>query len=118
MNSLDEILHFSEIFDMQTNESGTLLVLFVFSLVWQLVDTTLDDEGLLELTPENNSRWPVKPQDMNLDVDNMHDEIRKEHRQSLQAINSIMVIELIGQFMQNKTTSRILYLARQNMSGL
>ncbi|XP_073030533.1 mediator of RNA polymerase II transcription subunit 33A-like isoform X1 [Primulina eburnea] len=115
MNSLDEILHFSEILDMQTNESGTLLVLFVFSLVWQLVDTTLDDEGLLELTPENNSRWPVKPQDMDLDVDNMHDEKRKEHRQSLQAINSIVVIELIGQFLQNKTTSRILYLARQNM---
>ncbi|KAL0348790.1 UNVERIFIED_CONTAM: Mediator of RNA polymerase II transcription subunitA [Sesamum angustifolium] len=114
MNSLDQVLHLSQIFGLQANEAGALLVMFVFSIAWQLVDAALDDEGLLELT-ENDPRWPVKPQDMQVDVHNMYEEKRKEYRERFRTINTIMAIQLLGQFLQNKVTSRILYLARQNM---
>ncbi|KAI3469504.1 hypothetical protein Pfo_026167 [Paulownia fortunei] len=114
MNSLDKVLNLSQIFGLQANEAGALLVLFVFSIVWQLVDAALDDEELLQLT-ENDPRWPVKPQDMEIDVHNMYEEKRTEYSERLQTINTIMAVELIGQFLQNKVTSRILYLARQNM---
>ncbi|CAA2988545.1 mediator of RNA polymerase II transcription subunit 33A isoform X1 [Olea europaea subsp. europaea] len=116
MDSLDAILHFSQIFGVRANKAGTFLVLFIFSIIWQLVDASLDDDGLLHLTPEKNSIWPTKPQEMQVDIPNNYDEKRIEHKERLLTINSIMAVELIGQFLQNKVTSRILYLARQNMS--
>ncbi|KAL2508911.1 Mediator of RNA polymerase II transcription subunit 33A [Forsythia ovata] len=116
MNSLDTILNFSQTFSPQANEPGVHLVQFVFSIVWQLVDASLDDEGLLQLTPENQSKWPTRPQDMDVDGHDSYGEKNNEHRDRLKTCNSVMAIELIGQFLQNKVTSRILYLARQNMS--
>ncbi|KAL3812720.1 hypothetical protein ACJIZ3_013988 [Penstemon smallii] len=114
MNSLDSVLHLSQIFGKQANEAGSLLVLFVFTIVWQLVNAALDDEGLLQLT-ESEPPWSVKHQDMEIDIHNMYNEKRKEYIERLQSMNTIMTIELIGQFLQNKVTSRLLYLARQNM---
>ncbi|KAL2486958.1 Mediator of RNA polymerase II transcription subunit 33A [Abeliophyllum distichum] len=116
MNSLYTILNFSQIFSPQENEPGVHLVQFLFSIVWQLVDASLDDEGLLQLTPEKQSKWPSGPQDMDVDGHDSHSEKNNEHRDRLKTYNTVMAIELIGQFLQNKVTSRILYLARQNMS--
>lgn len=114
MISLDNVLHLSKIFGLHVNEAGALLVLFVFSIVWQLVDAALDDEGLLQLT-EDDPKWPVKPQDMEVDVFDIYEEKRKEYCERLRTVNTDIALELIGQFLQNKVTSRILYLARQNM---
>ncbi|KAL6971432.1 hypothetical protein U1Q18_031108 [Sarracenia purpurea var. burkii] len=115
MNSIDNVLHLSQIFGLQASEPGILVVEFIFSIVWQLLDASLDDEGLLELIPEKKSRW-VKSQDMELDGDDdNYDEKKLEHQERLQKLNTVMAIELIGQFLQDKVTSRILYLARQNM---
>ncbi|KAL8515393.1 hypothetical protein ACS0TY_014193 [Phlomoides rotata] len=114
MISLDNVLRLTQIFGLQANEAGALLVLFVFSIVWQLVDAALDDEGLLQLT-ENDPKWPVKPQDMEVDGHDIYDEKRKEYCERLRTVNTIIAVELVGQFLQNKITSKILYLARQNM---
>ncbi|CAI9778891.1 unnamed protein product [Fraxinus pennsylvanica] len=88
MNLLDTILNFCQICTLLTNEPSVHLVQFVFSIVWKLVDASLDDEGLLQLTPEKQSQWSTEPQDMDIDA---------------------------MMFLQNKVTSRILYLARQNI---
>ncbi|KAL3626204.1 hypothetical protein CASFOL_029753 [Castilleja foliolosa] len=116
MHAIDKALDLSHTFGLQANEAGTQLVLFIFSIVWQLVDASLDDEGLLELT-ETDPKWPVQHQDMDIDGHNKYDEKKKEYSKRLQTINTVMAVELIGQFLQNKVTSRILYLARQNMCG-
>ncbi|GMP56604.1 hypothetical protein CsSME_00021025 [Camellia sinensis var. sinensis] len=115
INLIDNILHLSQIFGLQASEPGIVLVEFIFSIVWQLLDASLDDEGLLERTPEQKSQWLNKPQDMEVDSDDNYDEKRTEHQDRLLNLNTVMAIELIGQFLQNKVTSRILYLARQNM---
>lgn len=114
MISLDNVLGLSQIFGLQANEAGALLVLFVFSIVWQLVDAALDDEGLLQLT-ENDPKWPVKPQHMEVDFHDIYEEKRKDYCERLRTVNTVISLELIGQFLQNKVTSRILYLARRNM---
>lgn len=117
MFSLDEILNLSRVFGLQANEASALLVLFIFSIVWQLVDAALDDEGLLQLT-ETEPKWPVKPQDMEVDENDIFEGKRKEYNERLRAINTIFAIELLGEFFQNKVTSKILHLARQNMLEL
>ena len=118
MNLIDNVLHFSQIFGLLGSEPGIVVVEYIFSTVWQLLDASLDDEGLLELTPEKKSKWITKSQDMEVDSDENYDEKRIQYQERLQNINTLTAIELIGQFLQNKVTSRILYLARQNMSEL
>ncbi|XVF64981.1 hypothetical protein PTKIN_Ptkin09bG0210200 [Pterospermum kingtungense] len=116
MKSIDDSLHLFEIFGLQATEPGIVVVEFIFSIVWQLLDASLDDEGLLELTEERVSRWAIKPQEMEIDGHDIYDEKKIEYHERLRNFNTTMAIEIIGQFLQNKVTSRILYLARRNMS--
>ncbi|KAJ4954696.1 hypothetical protein NE237_011479 [Protea cynaroides] len=115
LKSVDDVLHLSQIFGLQASEPGILAVEFVFSVVWQLLDASLDDERLLELTPEKQPRWATRPQDMEIDGHDSFDGKRTEHCEKLHKTNMVMAIELIGQFLQNEVTSKLLYLARQNM---
>ncbi|CAK9161890.1 unnamed protein product [Ilex paraguariensis] len=115
MKSIDTALHLSQTFGLQASEPGILMVEVVFSIVWQLLDASLDDEGLLELLPEKKHRWETKPQDVEVDGHGSYAEKRMEHQDRLQNINTVMAIELIGRFLQNRATSRILYLAQRNM---
>ncbi|GLT81473.1 hypothetical protein SLA2020_528570 [Shorea laevis] len=115
MKSIDAVLHLSEIFGLQAREPGILVVEFIFSIVWQLLDASLDDEGLLELTLEGTSKWSIKCPDMDIDTFDRYNEKKIEHHERLQKMNTTMAVEIIGQFLQNKVTSRILYLARRNM---
>ncbi|XP_007034585.2 PREDICTED: mediator of RNA polymerase II transcription subunit 33A [Theobroma cacao] len=115
MKSIDATLHLSEIFGLQAMEPGILVVEFIFSIVWQLLDASLDDEGLLELTAERMSRWAIISQEMEIDGHDVYDEKKIEYHERLRNFNTTMAIEIIGRFLQNKITSRILYLARRNM---
>ncbi|CAN4113485.1 unnamed protein product [Withania somnifera] len=114
VNLLDSVLHLTEVFGMHADEPGVLVVEIIFSIVWQLLDASLDDEGLLQLTPEKKSRWPTKPEDTEIDGC-IADMERNEHKERLRNSNTLLAIELIGQFLQNKGTARILYLVQRNM---
>lgn len=114
MNYIDDILHLSETFGVQDQEPGSILLAFIFSIVWQLVDTSLDEEGLLDLTSNKRSKWPSRSHDM--DIDGLENPVnRNDNYDVLEKANTEMAIELIQEFMQNKVTSRILHLASQNM---
>ncbi|XP_057461528.1 mediator of RNA polymerase II transcription subunit 33A-like [Actinidia eriantha] len=115
MKSIDEVLHLSQIFSLPTSEPGLLIVGFAFSIVWRLLDASLDDEGLLALTPEKKSRWLTGTQDMEIDSHDSFNEKRTGRHEGLCKINTVMAVEIIGEFLKHKVTSRILYLARQNM---
>ncbi|WJZ87031.1 hypothetical protein VitviT2T_006438 [Vitis vinifera] len=112
MKFIDSVLHLSLAFGLQASEPGILVVEFIFSMVLMLLDASLDDEGLIELTPEKKSKWA---NDMEIDSHDDYDEKRTDLHERLQKINTVMAIDLIGQFLQNKATSKILYLARRNM---
>ncbi|KAL4588205.1 hypothetical protein LXL04_001087 [Taraxacum kok-saghyz] len=116
MESIDKALHLSQRFGIPSTEPGLLLVEFVFAIVWQLLDASIDDEGLMELVPEKRSTWPIKPQDMEIDDHNIGEKKIDRHER-LYKTNTTLAIEIIGQLYQNKVTSRILSLARQNMPG-
>ncbi|KAI4342777.1 hypothetical protein MLD38_027361 [Melastoma candidum] len=117
LEPIDAAMQLSEIFGLPQGEAGITVMGFVFSVVWQLLDASLDDEGLLELTTEKNSQWNVKSLEMEIDGDGTYDEKWPESHWKLQNSNTTMAIELIVQFLQDGVTSRILYLARQNLPG-
>lgn len=115
MESINEVLQFYQMFGVQSSEPGLLVVEFIFALVWELLDASLDDEGLLELTPEEKSRWPTRSQDMEIDYVDSFDGKRRESQAALSKINTVMAVEIIADFFRNKVTSQILFLARRNM---
>ena len=115
MKSIDAVLHLSDIFGLSQSEPGILVVEFMFSVIWQLLDASLDDEGLLELTPEKKSTWATLYQEMEVDRLDNYDSKKTEHHEKLQSLNTVMAIEMIGQFLQDKISSRLLYLACQNL---
>nr|GEZ57946.1 mediator of RNA polymerase II transcription subunit 33A-like [Tanacetum cinerariifolium] len=114
MESIDDVLHLSQRFSILSKEPGLLLVEFVFAIVWQLLDASLDDEGLLELVPEKKSTWSIKPQEMEID-DHIVGEKKMDRSDRLYKTNITLAIEIMGELYRNKVTSRILYLARLNM---
>ena len=115
MASINDVLHLSEKFGIQASEPGVLVVEYVFSILWQLLDATLDDEGLQELTPEKKSKWISRPHDMEIDGEDAFDEKKTEYNEKLQKANTIMAIELIWHFLNHKVISKLLSLARENM---
>ncbi|KAG9154144.1 hypothetical protein Leryth_000609 [Lithospermum erythrorhizon] len=116
MDSINSSLNLSEIFGLQSREPGILVVGFVLATLWYLLDASLDDEGLLEITSEKKSRWPTESHDMEIDSHGSFDEKRTERHEAMCKMNTLMAIELIAEFFRNKLTSRILHLARRNMS--
>jgi hypothetical protein len=100
---------------MSQNEPGIVVVEFIFSIVWQLLDALLDDEGLLEFTPEKKSRWAMLYQDMELDGHDNYSDKKTEQNKNLHNANTLIAVELIGRFLKDKMSSRILCLARQNL---
>ncbi|KAI3506728.1 hypothetical protein L1887_21291 [Cichorium endivia] len=112
MESIDDELHLYQKFGLESSEPGLVLVEFIFSVAWQLLDASLDDENLLELVPEKKSIWPIKSQEMEIDD---FGENKTDSHQVLYKMNTTMAIEIIGELFRNKVTSRILHLARQNM---
>ncbi|KAI5447317.1 mediator of RNA polymerase II transcription subunit 33A [Lathyrus oleraceus] len=113
MKSVDGVLRLSQIFGMSQRESGNLVVEFIFSIVWQLLDASLGDEGLLEFTPDKKCKWAMIYQEMELDGHNNYGDT--EHKERLRNTNTLIAIELIGRFLQDKISSKILCLARKNL---
>ncbi|KAM0950986.1 putative mediator of RNA polymerase II transcription subunit 33A/B [Dioscorea sansibarensis] len=113
MVSVDDVLHLSQAFGLQACELGVLVVEFVFCVLWQLVDATIEDEGLQDLTPERKPIWFTR-QDMDIDREANIDE-RTEHIEKMQKTNIGVATELIKEFLHHKVISRLLSLARDNM---
>ena len=115
LNSIDEALHLSDVFGIEASDPAVLLLLVVFSNVWQLVDATLDDERLLEFTPDKSSRWLTTIQDIEIDDNGHFLENRSEHREAMLKSNTSMAFEMIVESLQSKVTLQIFFLVRQNM---
>lgn len=114
MKSVDDALHLSQRFGIPSSEPGVLLVEFIFVIVWQLLDSSLDDEGLLELVPEKMRLWPVLPQEMIIDDHNTGAK-KVNFNDRLYKCNTTLAIEIIGELFRKKVIARILNLARRNM---
>ncbi|XP_071720175.1 mediator of RNA polymerase II transcription subunit 33A-like [Rutidosis leptorrhynchoides] len=114
MEAINNTLQLSQRFGISSSEPGLILVEFVLAIVWQLLDASLDDEDLLELVPEKQSIWSIKPNEMETDDHNIR-ENKIDCNDRLFRTNTLLAIEIIGELNQNKVTSKILCLARQNM---
>lgn len=115
MKSIDAVLHLSNKFGLPASEPGIVVVEFIFAMAWQLLDASLEDEGLLNRTLEQNSMWATTTQEMEIDGHGIYDEKWTEHNEILMNANTVMAVEIIGELLRNKITSKILFLARRHL---
>ncbi|PWZ38467.1 Mediator of RNA polymerase II transcription subunit 33B [Zea mays] len=116
MDIIERNLRLSKIFGISTSEPGVFVVHFILCIIWQLIDVVLDDEGLLELTPEKNAQWPTRPEDVST-FEGTFTEQRTEKIKKLQKMNTVTTMELIEHLLRDKVITRILSLARENMQS-
>ncbi|XP_073221873.1 mediator of RNA polymerase II transcription subunit 33A-like isoform X3 [Cicer arietinum] len=115
MESIDDVLQLSQVYSRKVCEPGVVLVEFVFSILWQLLEASLDDEGLLDHGPENKPRWISRSNAMSIDEPDCINGMKTEQKEGLQRENTAMAIEIIVEFLQNKMTLRLLSLVHRNM---
>ncbi|KAF3793040.1 Mediator of RNA polymerase II transcription subunit 33A [Nymphaea thermarum] len=116
MKSVDDALHLYQVFGVQEPGPGELVVEFVFAIVLKLLDATLEDDGLQDVSIEKQFKW-ASQQDMEVDVQDQADGKKEEIREALRKSNSVEAVKLIGQFLQHKLTSRLLRLASKNLAS-
>ncbi|RDX69911.1 Mediator of RNA polymerase II transcription subunit 33A, partial [Mucuna pruriens] len=108
MASIHHVLHFSQLYASNDPQPGVVLVHFIFTVVCQLLEASLDDEGLLEHKPPWLSRFSDPDVDMLIDSPNFTND-------ALHRKNTAMAIQIIARFLHHKVTSRILSLVHRNM---
>jgi hypothetical protein len=116
MGLVDESLSLSKIFGISMNQPGVFVICYVLCILWQLIDAVLDEEGLLELTPEKKGQWPTRADDMST-FEGVFTEQRSEKIENSQKRNCVITIELISSLLCDKVITCILSLVRENMYG-
>lgn len=112
---VDDVLHLSKRFGAQAHEQGVFEVEYIFCILWQLLDATLEDEGLLDSSLERIPNLVNGPHDMELDIVESIDQSKNEYYEKLVKENTTMAIEVIDQFLHHKVICRLLSLIHQNM---
>ncbi|KAJ4809038.1 Mediator of RNA polymerase II transcription subunit 33A [Rhynchospora pubera] len=113
---IDNAIQLSKMFGFETCEPGVFAMEYILCIAWQLVDAILDDEGLLELTTEKLSQWPMRPHDIGISGGALGEQ-RTETFDRLQKTNTSFAVEIIKHFLSHKVISRLLSLAREGMTS-
>ncbi|KAM6556132.1 hypothetical protein CsatB_003151 [Cannabis sativa] len=117
INSVDRALKLSEIYDIRVLELGHVFVLFFFSIIIGLIDSVLDDWGLLQSSLERPSLafGNTNSKDMDIDSKQSSNLARKEHHEELRTKNSFMALEVLGKLTESKKSLLLLRLIHLNM---
>ncbi|KAL5720764.1 hypothetical protein ACHQM5_013403 [Ranunculus cassubicifolius] len=115
--SVDDALQLSRTYDVHIDEFGQAFVLFFFSIIIGLIDSTLEDWGLHHSFTDNLSRMFGNGDHQVMDVDLLGDYngIRHEARERLHRTNSIRAMEVLGELSERRNTSVLLRLILLNM---
>ncbi|XP_057816725.1 mediator of RNA polymerase II transcription subunit 33A [Cryptomeria japonica] len=117
IKAVDEALQISQAFGMPVTELGQTVVLFVFTVVCNLLNATAEDWGMQMIWSEKQQILTMNTgqNDMCLDIEDDLNDKRHLHRENLRRTNSMVAIELIGKLMEHRKTASLLCLARRNM---
>lgn len=115
--AVDDALQLSKSFHIPVAELGQTVVLFVFTLVLDLVDAIAEDSGLQLRWSEKQSRLTgnVGQCDIAIEVEDDSNSERQEHRENIRRTNIVVAIDMVRKLTQHKRTSTFLRLVYRNM---
>ncbi|XP_040372606.1 mediator of RNA polymerase II transcription subunit 33A isoform X2 [Rosa chinensis] len=114
--SVDLALQLSETYKVRVVEFGHALVLFFFSIIISLIDSTLDDWGLK--TSRKRPRLAFGgSSDHDGGIDSIGNEkfISNEHQERIRTMNSFLAIEVLGKLTESRKALVLLRLVHLNM---
>jgi len=115
--AVDDALQLSKSFQFPITELGQTVVLFVFTLVSELVNAIAEDSGLQLRWSEKRGRLTgnVGQCDMAIEVEDDSNSERQEHRENMRRKNIVVAIDMVRKLTQHKRTSTFLRLVYWNM---
>ncbi|KAF7845181.1 mediator of RNA polymerase II transcription subunit 33A-like isoform X1 [Senna tora] len=93
INSIDTALQLSQTFNIHALELGHVFVLFFYSIIIALIDSTLDDWGIQTMLSEKPCFNPKSDHCMDNDPKVIHNVKRSEYREQIRKRNSFMALE-------------------------
>ncbi|XP_077214711.1 mediator of RNA polymerase II transcription subunit 33A-like isoform X2 [Tasmannia lanceolata] len=117
IKSVDDALQLSHAYGVHVSEVGHAAVLFLYSVITSLIDSTLEDWGLQSnsVDKQRSLYGGVGHQDMDMDVKGNTNDKRNEHREQLRRMNGFMAIEVVGKLTENRNAMVLLRLVHLNM---
>ncbi|MED6194755.1 hypothetical protein PIB30_031508 [Stylosanthes scabra] len=115
INSVDVALQLSETYKIRDLELGHVFVLFFYSIIIALIDSTLIDWGLQVSTSERSCLVPMGDQYMEIDNQKTHSFEKSEKHEQIRKKNSIMALEILESLTESKKTVILLQSVLLNM---
>ncbi|XP_042389930.1 mediator of RNA polymerase II transcription subunit 33A-like [Zingiber officinale] len=110
IKSVDDALRLSDTYGVQEMDVGHAIVLFIMTIITNLIDCTIEDCGLLGSAYANGGN-----QLMEIDMTTNLNEKRNEHREYLRQSNALMAIEVVEKISSNRRAKVFLRLIHINM---
>ncbi|XP_050141951.1 mediator of RNA polymerase II transcription subunit 33A-like isoform X1 [Malus sylvestris] len=115
--SIDVALELSQTYKVRVVELGHAFVLFFFSVISSLIDSTLDDWGF-KMTSRKRPRSDFGGADYrNMEIDSRESQNLKvkEHRERIRKMNSFLAIEVLAKLTASRKALVLLRLVHLNM---
>lgn len=114
--SIDAALQLSQTFKVHVVELGHALVLFFFSVIISLIDSTLDDWGF-KMTSRKRPRSAFGGSDNDMEIDYRESQNLKvkEHHERIRKRNSLLAIEVLAKLTESRKSLVLLRLVHLNM---
>ncbi|KAG6507964.1 hypothetical protein ZIOFF_033319 [Zingiber officinale] len=112
IKSVDDALRLSDTYGVQEMDVGHAIVLFIMTIITNLIDCTIEDCGLLGSAYANGGN-----QLMEIDMTTNLNEKRNEHREYLRQSNALMAIEVVEKISSNRRAKVFLRLIHINIQA-
>ncbi|KAF6172668.1 hypothetical protein GIB67_041991 [Kingdonia uniflora] len=117
LKSVDDALEFSLVYGVPVLELGQAMVLFLFTLIVGLLDSTLNDWGLQVSSFEKlcGTFGSGDQEDMDINYKGNSNGHRNEHREELRRANPFTAMDVLGKLTESKKAMVLIRLVHLNM---
>ncbi|KAF8041799.1 hypothetical protein BT93_A0407 [Corymbia citriodora subsp. variegata] len=117
VRAIDANLQLSRIHGINVGELGHTLVIFFFSTMVSLIDSTMDDWGLqiASMGELHGSFGSMEHHQRNVDIRGSEDNKRIGHREYMKNMNSLIAMEVLENLTRSRKALALLRLVHMNM---
>lgn len=117
VKAIDDNLQLSQIYGINVGDLGHTLVVFFFSTIVSLIDSTIDDWGLqiASMGGLSGSFGSMEHHQRNVDIRGSQDTQRSGHREYIRNMNSLIAMEVLENLTRSRKALALLRLVHMNM---
>ncbi|KAL3753268.1 hypothetical protein ACJRO7_000634 [Eucalyptus globulus] len=117
VRAIDANLQLSRIYGINVGELGQTLVIFFFSTIVSLIDSTMDDWGLqiASVGGLSGSFGSMEHHQRNVDIRGSRDYRRSGHREYIRNTNSLIAMEVLENLTRSRKALALLRLVHKDM---